>query len=69
VHRDCVHAVLARQLAHELVRAVLGADEDEREPALGAERRDELVELPVVRDGNELVAISPRSAPSDACAS
>ena len=44
---------MTRELPRQLVGAVLRADEDEREPALGAEVLDERVELPLVRDRDE----------------
>ena len=54
MHRGA-HVVVAHELAGELVGAVLGADEDEREPALAPELLDQPVELVVGGHGNELV--------------
>jgi hypothetical protein len=54
VHGDRVDAGAAEPL-DQPVGAALGADEDEREVAVVAERLDERVELVVVRDGLEAV--------------
>ncbi len=61
VHRHCGN-VLAGELADELVGAVLRADEDEREPALGVEVLDEAVELPL--GGHRHERVLDRSGPA-----
>ncbi len=49
------HVVRARELAGELVGAVLRADEDECEPALAPELFGKPLELVVGRHGDEFV--------------
>ena len=55
VQDDRRHAVLARELPRNLVGAVLGADEDERQFALTLELQGELGKLVLERDRVELV--------------